>query len=180
VNSNTSSITNASNSTGGKKKSVPPCLDKTKTLLPIDFVPSNYSIICGNKRKYVKSVGNQRLRMLVQSFIPQYSQAEGKLEKSVIVNQVMQIVREACPVGSFVAFEQGRWWQVSERTSREKVGSYFRDFLAGKYKSSSQNKIARRKSARKEIKKDTPHETTSGTNKANNEVDWNPLPLFEA
>jgi len=163
-----SARSNTSNNTEGtasRKANVPPCLDKTKTLLPRDFEPSNYSIICGNKRKFFKSVGNQRLRLLVQSFIPEYSKAEDKLNKSLIVSKVMKIVREACPVGSFVAFEDGRWWQVSERTSREKVGSYFRDFLAGKYRSSSQNKIARRRSARKEDPKEDekcpPQETTS-------------------
>lgn len=154
---------NSEGAASARKANVPPCLDKTKTLLPSDFEPSNYSIICGNKRKFFKSVGNQRLRLLVQTFIPEYSKAEGKLEKSMIVSKVMKIVREACPVGSFVAFEQGRWWQVSERTSREKVGSYFRDFLAGKYRSSSQNKIARRRSARKEDQKEEklPTQTTS-------------------
>jgi hypothetical protein len=190
---------NTSNNTEGgasRKANVPPCLDKTKTLLPIDFEPSNYSIICGNKRKFFKSVGNQRLRLLVQSFIPEYSKAEGKLDKSLIVSKVMKIVREACPVGSFVAFEKGRWWQVSERTSREKVGSYFRDFLAGKYRSSSQNKIARRRCARKEDPKEdekcSPQETTSipSSQTATTAVlgqpegfamgdaeDWNPLKL---
>lgn len=109
-------------STKGKPH-VPKCIDKTKTLLPLDFEPSSYSIICGNKRKFFNSPGNSRLRVLVQSFIPQFGQADGKLEKGMIVSKVMNIVKEACPVGAFVAFEKGRWWQVSERTSREKVGS---------------------------------------------------------
>lgn len=134
------------------KPSVPKCIDKTKILLPVDFQPSDYTIICGNKRRHFNSPGNSRLRVLVQSFIPQFSQAEGKFEKGLIVSKVMNMVKEACPVGAFVANEKGRWWQVSERTSREKVGSLFRDFLANKYKSSAQNKIARRKSKREEKK----------------------------
>jgi hypothetical protein len=136
------------NSTASSKASVPKCVDKTKTLLPMDFQPSDYTIICGNKRKYFNSVGNRRLRLMVQNFIPQYSKADGKLEKSYIVTKVMNMIREACPVGAFVAFEGGRWWEVSERTSREKVGTLFRDALAGKYKSSAQNKIAQRKTKR--------------------------------
>lgn len=106
-----------------RKPHVPKCIDKTKTLLPPDFEPSSYSIICGNKRKFFNSPGNSRLRVIVQSFIPQFSQADGKLEKGMIVSKVMSIVKEACPVGAFVTFEKGRWWEVSERTSREKVGS---------------------------------------------------------
>lgn len=145
------SRTNSSQSSNSRG-SVPKCIDKTKTLLPVDFEPTGYTIICGNKRQYFNSVGNRRLRVLVKNFIGQYSQADGKLEKSFIVTKVMNIIREACPVGAFVAMEKGRWWQVSERTSREKVGSYFRDCLAGKYKSSAQNKIARRKTKREEKK----------------------------
>lgn len=145
------SRTNSSQSSNSRG-SVPKCIDKTKTLLPVDFEPTGYTIICGNKRQYFNSVGNRRLRVLVKNFIGQYSQADGKLEKSFIVTKVMNIIREACPIGAFVAMEKGRWWQVSERTSREKVGSYFRDCLAGKYKSSAQNKIARRKTKREEKK----------------------------
>ena len=146
------SRTTSNSSSNSSRGSVPKCIDKSKTLLPADFEPTGYTIICGNKRQYFNSVGNRRLRVLVKNFIPQYNQANGKLEKSFIVTKVMNIIREACPVGGFVALENGRWWQVSERTSREKVGSYFRDCLAGKYKSSAQNKIARRKSKREEKK----------------------------
>ena len=142
----------SSSQSSNSRGSVPKCIDKSKTLLPVDFEPTGYTIICGNKRQYFNSVGNRRLRVLVKNFIPQYNQANGKLEKSFIVTKVMNIIREACPVGAFVAMEKGRWWQVSERTSREKVGSYFRDCLAGKYKSSAQNKIARRKTKREEKK----------------------------
>jgi hypothetical protein len=145
-----SNVSSSNSST--QSKSVPKCIDKTKTPLPTDFQPSSYSIICGNKRKFFNSPGNTRLRVLVQSFIPQFRQAEGKLEKGMIVSKVMNIVKDACPVGGFVTFENGRWWQVSERTSREKVGSLFRDFLSDKYKSSAQNKIARRKTKRAEKK----------------------------
>lgn len=156
VTSNTTTATHVTSSSAGatRRPSVPKCIDKTKILLSDDFQPSDYSIICGNKRKYFNSVGNSRLRVLVKSFIPQFSQAEGKLEKGMIVSKVMNIVKEACPVGAFVTMEKGKWWQVSERTSREKVGSLFRDFLSNKYKSSAQNKIARRKSKREEKKQD--------------------------
>ena len=137
-----------------RRETIPKCLDKSKTLLPIDYEPSNYSIICGNKRKYFNSPGNCRLRVIVQSYIDQYGRADGKSEKGYIVSKVMNLIRDACPVGAFVTFEDGRWWQVSERTSREKVGSYFRDCLSMKYASSAKNKIARRKTKRDETKKD--------------------------
>lgn len=76
------------------------------------------------------------------------------------------MIREACPVGAFVTFENGRWWEVSERTSREKVGSLFRDCLAGKYKSSAQNKIAQRKVKREANKKQRKQQQDEGNDLA--------------
>jgi len=152
LNSGVSSSSSNSNSSSNIRINVPKCIDKSKKPLPVNFEPSDYSIICGNKRQYFNSPGNRRLRVLVQSHIQEYCHAVGKVEKSSIVTKVMNIIREACPVGSFVTFENGRWWSVSERTSREKVGSYFRDCLGGKYRSSAQNKIAKRKSKRMEKK----------------------------
>jgi hypothetical protein len=143
---------NIDNQTGKGHTNVPTCIDKSKILLPVDYVPSEYSIICGNKRKYFDSPGNCRLRVIVQSCIVQYGQADDKLEKGRIVSKVMNMIRDTCPVGAFVTFEDGRWWQVSERTSREKVGGYFRDCLSNKYASSAKNKIARRKIRREETK----------------------------
>ncbi|CAB9513527.1 Nitrilase family, member 2 [Seminavis robusta] len=156
----TTATASSSNSQPKRRTNVPKCIDKTKILLPIDFEPSEHSIICGNKRKYFNSPGNMKLRVLVKSFIPQYSKADGKLEKGYIVSKVMNMIRDACPVGAFIAMEKGRWWQVSERTSREKVGSYFRDCLSNKYASSAKNKIARRKTKREETKKQPMEATT--------------------
>jgi hypothetical protein len=157
----TTSNTNSQPAKG--RTNIPKCIDKSKVLLPIDYVPSEYSIICGNKRNYFNSPGNCRLRVIVQSCIVQYGQADGKLEKGRIVSNVMNMIRDACPVGAFVAFENNRWWQVSERTSREKVGSYFRDCLGNKYASSAKNKIARRKTRREETKKQPQVNTSSVT-----------------
>lgn len=74
--------------------------------------------------------------------------APTKHEKSNVVTKVMRILHETCPIGAFVTLEKGRWWEISHRSSREKVGTFFRDCLADKYKSSSKNKVAQRKMKR--------------------------------
>jgi hypothetical protein len=124
--------------------------DKTKTLLPENFTPSEYSVICGNKRAYFNSVGNSRFRVICKMHAEEYRTAQTKNEKSYVVSNVMKILRNACPVGSFVTLEKGRWWEVSDRTAREKVGTFFRDLCSPDYKSSSKNKIAQRKVNRKQ------------------------------
>lgn len=122
--------------------------DKTKKLLPIDFEPTDYSVICGNKQVFFNSHGNRRFRVICQTYLSEYLNAGSKHEKSIVVTKVVRTLRDACPVGAFVAFEKGRWWEVSDRASREKVGTFLRDCLADNYKSSSKNKIAQRRKKR--------------------------------
>lgn len=118
---------------------------KSKRLLPPDFQPNGTYVICGNKRKYFESKGNIRFREVCKMFLQEYVQAPTKIEKSGVVTKVMNILREDCPEGAFISPQGGRWYAVSERTAREKVGTFFRDCLADSYKSSAKNKIARRK-----------------------------------
>ena len=40
-----------------------------------------------------------------------------------IVTKVINIVKEACPIGAFVKYEKGDWFSVGERAAREKVGA---------------------------------------------------------
>jgi len=78
----------------------------------------------------------------------EYMNAPTKHEKSLVVTKVLGIIHDVCPVGTFVTFENGRWWEVSHRSSREKVGTFFRDMLADKYKSSAKNKVIQRRQKR--------------------------------
>jgi hypothetical protein len=142
----TTSVAAAKKNANNKQpKKVIPSTNKAKTLLPEDFEPSDYSIICGNKRKYFNSIGNRRFRVIVKTFLQQYLDAHDKVNKSFVVSKVMNIIRDACPMGAFVTQENGRWYEASERTAREKVGGFFRDLSPNAYRSSAKNKIARRK-----------------------------------
>ena len=78
-------------------------------------------------------------------FLDRYNNAASRNDKMAIVDQVLHIIRKACPVGAFVKFENGRYYEIDDRSAREKVGAHFRDCLAEQYKSSAKNKIAKRK-----------------------------------
>ena len=145
----------AANSNNAMKKNakLPMSINKTKKLLPEGFEPCDKTIICGNKRKYFESPGNIRFRSVCKMFTKDYNAAPTKVEKSAVVSRVMAILRQDCPDGGasvFVTPQGGRWYAVSERTSREKVGTFFRDCLADTYKSSAKNKIAKRKMVKQE------------------------------
>lgn len=123
-------------------------IDPTEPL-PIDFVPSAYSVICGRGKVCTDSIGNRRLKVIAGTFLERYSNASTKELKSMIVSQIMDILEEACPDqrGQFVRFSEGRWWSIDHMAAREKVGALLRDCLHTKYRSSNKAKLARRRYA---------------------------------
>jgi len=166
---------NATNeSKSARSKTVPKSNDKSKRLLPEDFEPTDNHIICYNKRKYFESKGNLRFREICKQFTNDYHTAPNKSEKSAVVGRVMSLLREGCPDGGktlFVAPQGGRWYAVSARSSREKVGTFFRDCLADTYKSSSKNKIAKRKLAQQERSENISHNRVIISINSNEEKD---------
>ena len=58
-------------------------------LLPSDFKPSPFSVICGRGKECYASVGNLKLREVVLLCLPNYSKAVRKKEKSDVVKSVM-------------------------------------------------------------------------------------------
>lgn len=143
------------NSTESSQPAMPiwtPRVRDHKSPLPEDFVPQPYSVHIGRGKICAEATGNRRLRVIASSFLEEYKAASTKIEKSVIVSKIVDVIQDACPVGAFVKYQDGRWWEVGDFTAREKVGSMLRDYLSDKYRSSSKAKLARRKKARQDSK----------------------------
>ena len=99
-------------------------------MLPPDFTPSNYSVFCGRGKGYYNAVGNRRLRVIVGTYLQQYISAHDKPhEKSSIIEDVVGIVKNASPVGAFIKFENGRYFELSDKAARDKCAALFRDCL---------------------------------------------------
>jgi hypothetical protein len=113
-------------------------------LLPPSFMPNEFSVICGRGKVNSSSPGNRRLKAIAGSYLDQYSRAKTKADKSGIVSNIIERVREATPYGAFVKKEQGRFWEVDESVAREKIGCILRDWLHTQYKSSTKAKVAKR------------------------------------
>ena len=125
--------------------------NKAMVLLPQDFQPSPYSVICGREKYFRDSIGNRRLKVTLSLFLPKYSSTRRKDVKSSIVSTIIDIIRDACPQGegAFIKLVEGRWWEVDDATAREKVGAALRDCLHEKYRSSSRSKSIHRKRLRR-------------------------------
>eukprot|EP00980_Cylindrotheca_fusiformis_P013688 scaffold3515_cov126-Cylindrotheca_fusiformis.AAC.37 len=117
----------------------------TRTRLPSDYVPGEYTVLCGRSKEYATSTGNQHLKSLIDKHLKGYSQARGKVRKSAIVSEIMRNVRAVCPEPTFVKFEDDGWWEVDNAFAREKIGCMFRDALHPQYRSSTKAKFARKK-----------------------------------
>lgn len=119
-------------------------------LLPVDFEPGQHSVIIGRTKKCYTSVGNLRLRDICLMHLPAYSKCTKKKDKSQVVSDIMQLIRESCPEGgAFIKKDgSGRWHEVRDVIARERVASIFRDFLHDQYRSSSKSKVEKRREKR--------------------------------
>jgi len=115
-------------------------------MIPAHFKPNHYTVRCGRGNDCFNSVGNRRLRILVEIHLERYSLAIAKSEKSRIVSKVFDTVHDAG--GSFVKQDRGTWYKVGDAAAREKVGAMFRDRLHMQYRSSTKCKTARRRAKR--------------------------------
>lgn len=135
-----------------------------KAALPSDFEPLPYSVLIGRGKQAAEAIGTRRLKVIASRFLAEYANASSRIEKSVIVSKIIDIVQDACPVGAFIKFEESHWWEVSDSIARERVGSLLRDLLHDNYKSSSKAKLARRKK-RKEEQSTNPTQSSQGLQK---------------
>jgi hypothetical protein len=100
--------------------------------------------------------GNIHFRNLVGDRLQEYVNAKSKAVKSSIVTNVYSSIQETCfreqgaVEGAFLRYDHGFYSIASESAAREKISATFRDCLSNKYKSSSKNKVAKRRLANKE------------------------------
>ena len=89
-------------------------------LLPFPLTGA-FDVICARGKTAFQHPGNQRFRALIERRVEDYAAASNKFEKSVIVSQIVDEVRQASPSGGFIRSEKGLWYEVGD-AAREKVG----------------------------------------------------------
>jgi hypothetical protein len=116
-----------------------------------NIVPTDSTVVIGKGSVPKKALGNKNLRDLVQEKVPEYISASSKMVKSSIVTDIYFAIEESClkegDSPPFVRYDRQGYTRSSESVAREKITSTFRDCLHDKYKSSSKNKVAKRRLA---------------------------------
>ncbi|CAB9500502.1 Nitrilase family, member 2 [Seminavis robusta] len=120
------------------------CNPRDKRKLSPSFQPGPYDVICARGKEAFTHEGNVRFRSLVRRHQDAYAAASTKYKKSQIVTHVGNIVRNASPEGGFVKLIKGVWYEVGDRTCKEKIGQTFRDGLDSLYNSSTKAKARAR------------------------------------
>lgn len=108
-----------------------------------DFQPGNFDVICGRGKSIFSHAGNQHFRQCIESNAPRYNQAKTKLDKSLIVIEIVDEIRQKSKIGGFVKAIKAKgqisksWVEIGDSLAREKVGHALRDVIHGKHPTSS-------------------------------------------
>ena len=91
--------------------------------LPSDYVPGDNDVICGRGNECMNHIGNLNFRNTIENMLDRYSKAISKNDKSTIIVEIVNQVRQNSPLGGFIKkdlltgcyFEVGDFAAVSTR-----------------------------------------------------------------
>jgi hypothetical protein len=114
-------------------------LTETNHMTPLDqsYKPGMYDVVCGRGKGSYNRPGNKRFRSLVATYIPQYVKARSKLDKSIVLNNIIDKVRsftnpDTGSPAQFVKYTKSlnTWVLIGDEHAREKVGHAIREAIA--------------------------------------------------
>lgn len=122
--------------------------------LPTDFTPGPNDVVCARGKSFWDHEGNKKYRTMIANATEKYASTTNKLEKTLIVSEIVDAVRKK--KGKFVKQERrgAPWVKADEIFAREKVGQSLRDGLHDRYKSSTKAKKRRRSQATEKLNDD--------------------------
>jgi len=103
------------------------------------IVPGPYDVICARGKQAYNHEGNRYFRQIIHQTTEKYSKVESKLQRSMIVTDVVDAIR-AKGNGFLRRNGKGEWVECTDVMCREKVGQHFRNALGSRYKSSTKSK----------------------------------------
>jgi hypothetical protein len=118
---------------------------KARPLLHANFTPGPFDVICARGKHAWNHSGNQWFRSIIDETAVKYAKSTSKLQRSVIVFDVVDAVRSRGNGFVTLCKKTGQWTESGDHLAREKVGQMIRDALSSKYSSSKQAKKLRHK-----------------------------------
>ncbi|KAI2493033.1 adenylyl/guanylyl cyclase [Fragilaria crotonensis] len=109
-----------------------------------DYVPQEYDVICARGKHVVSHFGNIVFRVTVERNLERYHQARSRLDKSIIVIEIVDEIRSRSPHGGFIQQKKDRsdgrkvWIEIGDTMARAKVGHALRDAV----RSNSSNSVS--------------------------------------
>jgi hypothetical protein len=105
-----------------------------------DYEPHEYDVICGKGKTIFSREGNRVFRQSLEANAGRYNQAKTKMDKSLIVVEIVDSIRKRSPNGGFVKQVKAKkgtqrsesWVEIGDALAREKVGHTLRDIINGK------------------------------------------------
>eukprot|EP00980_Cylindrotheca_fusiformis_P012509 scaffold3073_cov66-Cylindrotheca_fusiformis.AAC.24 len=137
-------------------QSIISCVAGHSRLLPSNFQPGNWDVICHSGKdahdhskykslfpcryptitlNYSRKVGNRRFRICIENNLRSYSNSKCRSKKSAIINEIVTSIREnSSHGGGFVRLDSytQQWYEVGDKVARDKVGQTLRDYSSAK------------------------------------------------
>jgi len=97
------------------------------------YAPTEYDVVCGRGKGSYNRPGNKRLRSIIQHFIPRYVQSKSKLDKTIVLGQVIDEVRkQSNGMARFVKHNKSGWTELGRDEARAKVGHAMREAIGSR------------------------------------------------
>ena len=127
----------------------------TPQKLAKSYVPGMWDVICAHGKHSYNHPGNKYFRSLVKRYQGDFGRAQTRLERTIVVTNIVDAVRERGMGFIKKDPKDGYYWQIGDRLSREKVGQMMRDAQGSKYRSSTKSKQDRRQECIATISRNT-------------------------
>ena len=115
----------------GSRTSHPDC-----RVLGAHYIPQEYDVICARGKHVASHTGNVAFRETIERHLKRYNWATSKLDKSIIVIEIVDEIRSRTVNGGFIQQKKDPsdrnakiWVEIGDTLARAKVGHALRDAM---------------------------------------------------
>jgi hypothetical protein len=104
--------------------------NEQEMILPHNYIPTMYDVICGRGKGHYNKPGNKRFRTIVSQYVESYKPCQSRIHKSLILQQIIERVQEQDNGrAQFLRYDSKLkcWCRMSLDHTREKVGHAMRE-----------------------------------------------------